>query len=88
MIDKSNAVSAIGTLEFLDQIAKFNTIKTICNSQDIQEHFMEKFNRNNVMKQLYEETFHGGMKKKYTKRHRLHKDKRHTKRNAKKQIIS
>uniref|UniRef100_A0A6C0JMW6 Kinesin motor domain-containing protein n=1 Tax=viral metagenome TaxID=1070528 RepID=A0A6C0JMW6_9ZZZZ len=32
MIDKSNAVSAIGTLEFLDQISKFNTTETICTN--------------------------------------------------------
>ena len=31
MIDKSNAVSAIGTLEFLDQLSKFNAVKTICS---------------------------------------------------------
>lgn len=34
MIDKSNAVSAIGTLEFLDQIAKFDTVKTLCQQSD------------------------------------------------------
>jgi hypothetical protein len=32
MIDKSNAVSAIGTLEFLDKIAKYNATQTICNN--------------------------------------------------------
>ena len=32
MIDNSNAVSAIGTLEFLDQMAKFNTVNTVCSS--------------------------------------------------------
>jgi len=83
MIDKSNSVSAIGTLEFLDQIAKFNTIKTICNSQNIQTNLIDRFNRNNVMKQLYQE-FDGGMKKKYTKKHRLHKEKKNTKRYVKK----
>jgi hypothetical protein len=33
MIDNSNAVSAIGTLEFVDQLSKFNTINTICESR-------------------------------------------------------
>ena len=83
MIDKSNAVSAIGTLEFLDQISKFNTIKTICNSQNIQQHLIEKFKTNNVMKQLYQ-GFDGGMKKKYTKKRGLYTQKRNTKRNAQK----
>ena len=85
MIDKSNAVSAIGTLEFLDQIAKFNTIKSICNSQEIKEkqpNLIDRFNRNNIMKQLYE-GFDGGMKKKYTRKHRLDKYKRNTKRKTK-----
>ena len=89
MIDKSNAVSAIGTLEFLDQISKFNTIKTICSSQNIKEkqtNLMDRFNRNNVMKQLYE-GFDGGMKKKYTKKHRTYKQKRNTKRNAQNKYI-
>jgi len=30
-IDKYNAASAVGTLEFLDQISKLNTVSTICN---------------------------------------------------------
>jgi hypothetical protein len=29
-IDNNNAISAIGTLEFLDQISKYNTTQTIC----------------------------------------------------------
>jgi len=33
-IDKNNAASAVGTLEFLDQIAKFNTTNHICYSHD------------------------------------------------------
>lgn len=85
MIDKSNAVSAIGTLEFLDQIAKFNTIKSICNSQEIKEkqpHLIKRFNDNNIMKHLYE-GFDGGMKKKYTKKNRLYKEIKNTKRNTK-----
>ena len=89
MIDKSNAVSAIGILEFLDQISKFNTIKTICSSQNIKEKqtiLIDRFNRNNVMKQLYE-GFDGGMKKKYTKKHRTYKQKRNTKRNAQNKYI-
>jgi hypothetical protein len=33
-IDKNNAASAVGTLEFLDQIAKFNTTNHICYSHE------------------------------------------------------
>ena len=33
LIDNSNAVSAIGTLEFLDQMSKFNTVNTVCSSK-------------------------------------------------------
>jgi hypothetical protein len=80
MIDKSNSVSAIGTLEFLDQIAKFNTVKTICNPQNIQSSLIDNFNRNNGMKLLYGNVYtKGGIKNKYTKKHRLYKEKRNTK---------
>jgi hypothetical protein len=80
MLDKSNSVSAIGTLEFLDQIAKFNTVKTICNPQNIQSSLIDNFNRNNGMKLLYGNVYtKGGIKNKYTKKHRLHKEKRNTK---------
>jgi hypothetical protein len=50
---------------------------------------MDRFNRNNVMEQLYElyEGFDGGMKKKYTKKHRTYKQKRNTKRNAQNKYI-
>ena len=34
MIDKSNAASAIGTLEFLDQLAKYNKVETICTENN------------------------------------------------------
>ena len=59
MIDKNNSVSAIGTMEFLDQIAKFNTVKTLCNSQDtdfIPEQLLIDFNKTNLMEPLYNYT--------------------------------
>ena len=34
MINNSNAVSAIGTLRFLDFMAKYNTIKTLCKQNE------------------------------------------------------
>jgi hypothetical protein len=38
-IDNNNAVSAIGTLEFVDQIAKYNTTNTICSAAKLNENF-------------------------------------------------
>ena len=81
MIDKSNAVAAIGTLEFLDQIAKFNTVKTICNPKDtnfIQQPTLDEFNKNNTMKPLYDNNYSKGGSKKYTKKSQS-KNKRNTK---------
>jgi len=87
MIDKSNSVSAIGTLEFLDQIAKFNTIKTICNAQDISSVSLEKFNTNTGMNLLYGNTYGGTYKNTNkttnTKKHQLAIKKRHTKKYGK-----
>jgi hypothetical protein len=81
MIDKSNAVAAIGTLEFLDQIAKFNTVKTICNPRDtnfIQQPTLDEFNKNNIMTPLYDNNYAKGGSKKYTKKNQF-KNKRNTK---------
>ena len=51
MIDKSNAISAIGTLEFLDQLAKFNKVSNICRA----DFDLEGANRINIsnMTELY-----------------------------------
>ena len=42
-IDNNNAVSAIGTLEFLDQIAKYNTTNTICSSNKIDKENVQSY---------------------------------------------
>ncbi|MFY7728133.1 MAG: hypothetical protein ACOVRN_01305 [Flavobacterium sp.] len=34
MVDNSNAASAIGTLDFLDKISKYNTVNVTCNTDD------------------------------------------------------
>jgi hypothetical protein len=34
MVDNSNATSAIGTLDFLDKISKYNTVNVTCNTDD------------------------------------------------------
>ena len=36
-IDNSNAVSAIGTLEFTDKMSKLNTVSSVCNYQTNQQ---------------------------------------------------
>jgi hypothetical protein len=90
MIDNNNAVSAIGTLEFIDQITKFNTIKNTCvaNDQYLKPYLLEKFEATNVMEPLYEKqpqpwnSSQGG-KKKHTKRMNKKLLKKRTRRNKK-----
>ena len=54
LIDNSNAGSAIGTLEFVDQIAKFNTVNTICSSNSPYLSSNEDYLiSSNNMKELY-----------------------------------
>jgi hypothetical protein len=95
MIDNNNAVSAIGTLEFIDQITKFNTIKNTCVANDekyLQPYLLENFETTNVMEPLYEKQFQtrnnssGGKKnskKKHTKRMNKKLLKKRTRRNKK-----
>jgi len=60
MVDKSNAVSAIGTLEFVDAIAKYNAVRTVCNGPLVIT---------NEYKDLYTKERRGG-KLRNTKRHK------------------
>ena len=60
MVDKSNAVSAIGTLEFVDAIAKYNAVRTVCNGP---------LAINKEYKELYKKDALGG-KSRNTKRHK------------------
>ena len=92
MIDNNNAVSAIGTLEFIDQITKFNTIKNTCVANDekyLQPYLLENFETTNVMEPLYEKqpqtwnTTPRGGKKKHTKRMNKKLLKKRTRRNKK-----
>lgn len=54
MIDKSNAISAIGTLEFLDQLAKFNGVTNICRKDTIlNETKVNDYIEDNNMEELY-----------------------------------
>jgi len=56
MIDKSNAVSAVGTLEFLDQLAKFNTVTTVCRKNEyLSDDAIDKFITKKGMVELYKD---------------------------------
>ena len=55
-IDNNNAVSAIGTLEFVDQIAKYNTTNTICSSNKIEEEKVRFYNNVHRFDNLYQKT--------------------------------
>ena len=37
LFDNFNSASAIGTLEFVDSLSKYNTINNICNKKDFTE---------------------------------------------------
>ena len=52
IVENSNAISMVGTLEFTDKIAKLNTVATICN-EGTNEHLFENFNKKINMKPLY-----------------------------------
>ena len=52
-IDNNNAVSAIGTLEFVDQIAKYNTTNTICSSNKIVEENVQSYKNVHRFDNLY-----------------------------------
>ena len=52
-VDANNAVSAIGTLEFTDQIAKYNTTQTICNTTDIDKTMVNNYKILKHFKPLY-----------------------------------
>ena len=45
-IDNLNAASAVGTLEFLDKMAKLNTVSTICNFNN------DKINQEELRKKI------------------------------------
>ena len=50
-VDNSNAVSAVGTIEFIDRLSKLNTVATVCNAESIPTGDFEK---QFVMKDLFQ----------------------------------
>jgi hypothetical protein len=45
LIDNFNAASAIGTLEFVDSLSKYNTISNICDMKNFKNIQVENFNK-------------------------------------------
>jgi hypothetical protein len=70
MIDKNNAVSAIGTVEFLDKIAKYNTVQTICKTNNILSvKEVEDYEKENKIEEIYSSFGKGGSYKKTKRNH-------------------
>lgn len=52
-VDNSNAISSIGTIEFIDRMSKLNTVATVCNGENIPDK-LQKYKKDFNMKPLYE----------------------------------
>jgi hypothetical protein len=67
IVENSNAISMVGTLEFTDKMAKLNTVATICN-EGVDETLFDNFKQTFKTKPLYgQETSTGGSLKKKKK---------------------
>jgi hypothetical protein len=55
VIDKNNAATSIGTLEFLDTIAKYNTTKTVCSDNNTANFFInnKQYLKDNNFENIY-----------------------------------
>ena len=76
-VDNNNAISAIGTIEFIDKLSKLNSVATICNGDEIDSSTIDAYKKTFNFKPLYSPSS-GGKKtrrKKYRKQstRRLHK---------------
>lgn len=76
-VDNNNAISAIGTIEFIDKLSKLNSVATICNGDELDDNVVETYKKDFNFKPLYSPSS-GGKKtrrKKYRKQstRRLHK---------------
>ena len=61
-VDNNNAISAVGTLEFIDKLSKLNTVATICNGDEIDSSTIDAYKREFNFKPLYPPSS-GGSKK-------------------------
>ena len=52
IVDNSNAISSIGTIEFIDRMSKLNTIATVCNGENMPNK-LQKYKTDFNMKPLY-----------------------------------
>jgi hypothetical protein len=69
MVDNSNAVSAIGTLDFLDRIAKYNTVNTTCNPEKF-DYDLGFAGIKKVYKEIYNTSTKNGGKSRKAKRYK------------------
>ena len=53
LVDNSNAISTIGTIEFTDKLAKLNTVATICNDEDETPTMFKKLKEKITFEPLY-----------------------------------
>ena len=53
LVDNSNAISTIGTIEFTDKLAKLNTVATICNDEDETPTLFKELKENITFEPLY-----------------------------------
>ena len=83
MIDKNNAISAVGTLEFLDQLAKFNTVSNVCRSNtdylDDTTITTYETNKENEIFELYTDVYKRKINEKKSKTYSIIQQKNLTK---------
>ena len=53
IVDNSNAISTIGTIEFTDKLAKLNTVATVCNDEDEGTNLFNKLKETIKFEPLY-----------------------------------
>ena len=68
-VDTNNAISAVGTLEFMDKLSKLDMVATLCNDEG--DTLIKEFDSKMVLRPLYEDDQSGGDSKRNTKRKRI-----------------
>ena len=68
-VDTNNAISAVGTLEFMDKLSKLDMVATLCNDEG--DTLIKEFDSKMGLRPLYEDDPSGGDSKRNTKRKRI-----------------
>lgn len=58
-VDNNNAISAIGTIEFIDKLSKLNSVATICNGDELDNTTIENYKKEFNFKSLYSPSIGG-----------------------------